>query len=120
MPNPVIKTIEERQMRVDHYYVKPGDKISVHTRIIEGEKERIQIFTGDVIAVKNGRTSNRTTVTVRKISQGGYGVEKIFPLHSPLVEKVELINRGRVRRAKLYFQRKRRGNAAKIKPKNIW
>jgi len=120
MPSPVVERIEKRQMRADHYYVKPGDKITVHTRIIEGEKERIQIFTGDVIAIKNGRNSNRTTVTVRKSSQGGYGVEKIFALHSPLIEKIELVNRGSVSRAKLYYQRKRRGNASKIKPKNIW
>lgn len=120
MPHQLIDNIEKRQMRADHYYVKPGDKVSVHTRIIEGEKERIQIFTGDVIAVNNGRNSNRTTITVRKISNGGFAVEKIIPLHSPLLDKIELKNRGRVRRAKLYYQRSRRGNAAKIKPKNVW
>ena len=120
MIKPAVDKIEKRQMRHDHYYVKSGDKVSVHTRIIEGEKERIQIFTGDIIAVKNGRNSNRTTITVRKSSQGGFGVEKIFPLHSPLIDSLELKNRGNVKRAKLYYQRKRKGNASKIKPKNFW
>ena len=83
------------------------------------EKVPIPIFKGDVIAIKNGRDNNRTTITVRKFS-GGYGVEKIFPLHSPMIEKIELVNRGLVRRSKLYYQRLRKGNAARIKPKNIW
>jgi len=119
MVKPAIQKIEQRQMRDDHYYIKPGDKIAVHTRIIEGEKQRIQIFKGDVIAIKNGRNSNRTTITVRKMTSG-FGVEKIIPLHSPMLEKIELIYRGMVRRGKLYYQRKRKGNSAKIKPKNIW
>ena len=119
MATNIIQKLENQQRRIDHYYVKPGDKIEVHTRIIEGEKVRIQIFKGDVIAVKNGRDNNRTTITVRKFS-GGYGVEKIFPLHSPMIEKIELVNRGLVRRSKLYYQRLRKGNAARIKPKNIW
>ena len=119
MVSPIIRDIEKRQMRVDHYFIKPGDKVSVHTRIIEGDKQRIQIFTGDVIAIKNGRANNRTTITVRKFSSG-FGVERIFPLHSPLIEKVELVNRGLVNRGKLYYQRNRRGNAAKIKVKTDW
>ncbi len=119
MTNPTIRELEQKQMRLDYHYIKPGDKISVHTRIIEGDKERIQVFTGDVIAVKNGRNNNRTTITVRKFS-GGYGVERIFPLHSPLIEKIELMNRGVVTRGKLYYQRNRRGMAAKIKVKTDW
>lgn len=115
----LVQKLESQQRRVDHYYVKPGDKIEVHTRIIEGEKARIQVFKGDVIAIKNGRNNNRTTITVRKFS-GGFGVEKIIPLHSPMLEKIELVNRGLVKRGKLYYQRLRKGNAAKIKPKNIW
>lgn len=115
----MIQKLENQQKRIDHYYVKAGDKIEVHTRIIEDEKIRIQIFKGDVIAVKNGWGNNRTTITVRKFS-GGYGVEKIFPIHSPMIEKIELVNRGLVRRGKLYYQRLRKGNAAKIKPKNIY
>jgi large subunit ribosomal protein L19 len=119
MVKPIVQKLESQQRRIDHYYVKPGDKIEVHSRIIEGEKQRIQIFKGDVIAIKNGRNNNRTTITVRK-SSGGFGVEKIFPLHSPMVEKIQLVNRGKVRRGKLYYQRLRKGNAAKIRPKNIW
>jgi len=119
MTHPTIKRIEQRQMRLDHYYIQPGDKVSVYTRIIEGDKQRIQVFTGDVIAIKNGRANNRTTITVRKFSSG-YGVERIFPLHSPLIEKIELVNRGSVSRGKLYYQRKRRGIAAKIKVKTDW
>lgn len=119
MVSPIIRDIEKRQMRVDHYFIKPGDKVSVHTRIIEGDKQRIQVFTGDVIAVNNGRANSRTTITVRK-SSSGFGVERIFPLHSPLIEKIELVNRGIVRRAKLYYQRSRSGNAAKIKVKTDW
>lgn len=119
MTSPIITELERKQMRADHYHIKPGDKVSVHTRIIEGDKQRIQIFTGDVIAIKNGRANNRTTITVRKFSSG-FGVERIFPLHSPLIEKVELVNRGLVRRGKLYYQRDRRGNAAKIKVKTSW
>ncbi len=125
MVKPIVQKFETQQKRVDHYFVKPGDKIEVHTRIFEGSnlisgnKHRIQVFKGDVIAIKNGRNNNRTTITVRK-SSGGFGVEKIFPLHSPMIEKIQLVNRGKVRRAKLYYQRLRKGNAAKIKPKNIW
>jgi large subunit ribosomal protein L19 len=87
MVKPAIQTIEQRQMRFDHYYIKPGDKVAVHTKIIEGEKQRIQIFKGDVIAIKNGRNNNRTTITVRKMTSG-FGVEKIITLHSPLLEKI--------------------------------
>ena len=119
MTTNIIQKLENQQRRIDHYYVKPGDKIEVHTRIIEGEKVRIQVFRGDVIAIKNGRDNNRTTITVRKFS-GGFGVEKIIPLHSPMLEKIVLVNRGLVRRGKLYYQRLRKGNAARIKPKNIW
>ncbi|MGI6393927.1 MAG: 50S ribosomal protein L19 [bacterium] len=119
MVKQLVQKLENQQKRIDHYHVQPGDKIKVHTRIFEGEKTRIQIFTGDVIAIKNGLNNNRTTITVRK-STGGHGVEKIFPLHSPMIEKIELVNRGLVRRGKLYYQRLRKGNAAKIKPKNIW
>jgi len=119
MTSPIIREIEQKQMRLDHFHIRPGDKVSVHTRIIEGDKQRIQIFTGDVIAIKNGRMNNRTTITVRKFSSG-YGVERSFPLHSPLIEKIELVNRGVVSRGKLYYQRKRRGIAAKIKVKTDW
>jgi large subunit ribosomal protein L19 len=89
----------------------PGDTIRVHVRVKEGDKERIQVFQGVVIGRRGGGT--RETFTVRKIS-GGVGVERIFPFHSPIIDKVELMRRGKVRRAKLYYLRNLRGKAARI------
>ncbi|SRR2546425_343789 len=89
----------------------PGDTVKVHVKVVEGEKERIQVFQGVVIARRRGGI--RSTFTVRKIS-GGVGVERIFPLHSPVVDRIELLRRGKVRRAKLYYLRQRRGKAARI------
>ncbi len=93
---------------------RPGDKIRVHVKVREGEKERIQIFEGDVIARRSGGV--RSTFTVRKVSNG-VGVERIFPLHSPIVDLIEVTRRGRVRRAKLFYMRELRGKAARIKEK---
>ena len=93
---------------------RPGDTVKVHARISEGNKTRIQVFQGTVIAIN--KDGARTTFTVRKTSYG-VGVEKIFPLHSPSVEKVEVTMRGRVRRAKLYYLRDRRGKASRIREK---
>jgi large subunit ribosomal protein L19 len=90
---------------------RPGDTVRVHVRVVEGDKERIQVFQGVVIARRGGGT--RETFTVRKMS-GGVGVERIFPLHSPNVDKIEVIRRGKVRRAKLYYLRELRGKAARI------
>ena len=90
---------------------RPGDTVRVHVRVVEGDKSRIQVFQGVVIARRGGGT--RETFTVRKIS-GGIGVERIFPLHSPNVAKVEVVRQGKVRRAKLYYLRGRRGKAARI------
>ena len=89
----------------------PGDTVRVHVRVVEGDKQRIQVFQGVVIARRGGGT--RETFTVRKIS-GGIGVERIFPLHSPNVDRIELMRRGKVRRAKLYYLRNLRGKAARI------
>jgi large subunit ribosomal protein L19 len=91
---------------------RAGDTVKVHVRVVEGEKERIQIFQGDVIARRNRK--NRSTFTVRKVSQS-VGVERIFPLYSPVVAKIEVVRRGRVRRAKLYYLSERRGKAARIR-----
>lgn len=93
-----------------------GDRVRVHVRVIEGDKERIQPFEGDVIGIK-GSLENKT-FTVRKISSG-VGVERIFPFNSPKVAKVELVREGKVRRAKLYYLRELSGKAAKIKSKNL-
>ena len=112
-----IQTLEKVQ-RLEVEYLKSevpefraGDTIKVHVRVIEGEKERIQIFQGVVISRRGG--GSRETFTVRKMS-GGIGVERIFPLHSPVIDKIEVVRHGKVRRAKLYYLRKLRGKAARI------
>jgi large subunit ribosomal protein L19 len=107
-----IKAIEKEQMRFDLPYFKPGDTLKVHVKITEGEKERIQVFKGVVIRKRKGTTN--ATFTVRKISYG-IGVERIFPLHSPNIDRIEIVSRGRVRRSRLYYLRKRRGKSARIK-----
>jgi large subunit ribosomal protein L19 len=91
---------------------RSGDTVRVHVRVVEGNKERIQVFQGVVIARKGGGT--RETFTVRKVS-GGIGVERVFPLNSPVIDRVEVVRRGRVRRAKLYYLRGLRGKAARIR-----
>ena len=107
-----IDMIENQQLRTDLPGFKPGDTIKVHVKIKEGDKERIQVFEGVCIAQKHGGA--RATFTVRKISFG-HGVERIFPLHSKVIDKVEVVRSGRVRRAKLYYIRELRGKAARIK-----
>ncbi len=108
----VIDMIEKEQMRTDIPDFKAGDTVKVHVRIIEGQKERIQVFQGIVIRKRGGY--NRSTFTVRKIS-AGIGVERTFPLHSPVIEKIELVRRGKVRRSKLYYLRNLKGKKARIK-----
>ncbi len=111
-----IEMLEKEQMRVDIPDFKPGDTIKVHAKIKEGDKERIQIFQGAVIRKRKGRTG--ATFTVRKISYG-IGVERIFPLHSPTIDKIEIISRGKVRRGRIYYMRKLKGKAARIKEKRF-
>jgi len=111
-----IETLEKEQMRLDMPDFGPGDTIKVHVRIKEGDKERIQVFQGVVIRKRRGNT--RATFTVRKVTYG-IGVERIFPFHSPSIDKIEIIKRGKVRRAKLYYLRKLRGKAARIKEKRF-
>ena len=110
----IIEQLEREQMRIDMPEFKAGDTIRVHARIKEGEKERIQVFQGVVIRKRKGNTG--ATFTVRKVSYG-VGVERIFPLHSPSIDKIEVLTRGRVRRGRLYYMRKLRGKAARIKEK---
>jgi large subunit ribosomal protein L19 len=107
-----IEVIEREQMRMDLPNFIPGDTVKVHVKIKEGEKERVQAFQGVVIARHKGGTS--ATFTVRKVSYG-VGVERIFPMHSRTIDKVELVRHGRVRRAKLYYIRELRGKAARIR-----
>ena len=95
---------------------RPGDTVRVHVKVVEGNKERIQVFQGVVIARKGGGT--RETFTVRKMS-GGIGVERIIPLHSPVIADIEVVRRGHVRRAKLYYLRQLRGKAARIQERRL-
>ena len=108
----VIDELEKPLLRGDLAKFRPGDTIAVHYKIKEGERERIQIFEGVVIAKKGGGL--RETFTVRKVSYG-VGVERIFPLHSPLIEKIKIKRKGKVRRAKLYYLRGRSKKASRIK-----
>jgi len=97
--------------------IRPGDTVRVYQRIKEGDKERVQIFEGLVLARKHGREIG-ATITVRKVLSG-VGVEKIFPVHSPTIEKIEILKRGKTRRAKLYYLRKAKGKRAKLKRKEL-
>lgn len=111
-----IQQLEKEQMRLDHPDFGPGDTVKVYVKIKEGEKERIQVFQGVVISKRKGGTN--ATFTVRKVSYG-VGVERIFPLHSPALDRIEVVTRGRVRRAKIYFLRKLKGKAARIKERRL-
>jgi large subunit ribosomal protein L19 len=106
--------VDRASLRTDVPAFSPGDNLKVHVRVVEGTKERVQIFQGDVIA-RSG-SGVRETFTVRKVSYG-VGVERIFPVHSPVIQKIEVTRQGNVRRAKLYYLRDLRGKAAKIKEK---
>ena len=110
--NDIIKSIEEAQLKSDITPFSVGDTIKVYAKVKEGNRERTQVFEGTVIMRQNG--SNRETFTVRK-SSNCIGVEKTWPLHSPIVEKIEVTRRGKVRRAKLYYLRDRVGKKAKVK-----
>ena len=110
--NDIIKNIESAQLKAEVPQFRVGDTVRVHALIKEGNRERVQVFEGTVLKKQGGST--RETFTVRK-SSNGVGVEKTWPLHSPNVEKVEVIRRGKVRRAKLYYLRDRVGKAAKVK-----
>ena len=111
-----IEQLEKENIRLDLPSFNAGDTVKVHVKIKEGEKERIQAFQGVVISQRRG--SSRATFTVRKVSYG-IGVERVFPMHSPIIDKIEVITNGRVRRAKIYYLRKLRGKAARIKEKRF-
>ena len=113
--NQVVQAVEDRQLRNGIPDFQPGDTVRVHVRIKEGDKERIQAFEGIVIARKHSGV--RETITVRKTSFG-VGVERIFPLHASVIDHIDLVRRGRVRRAKLYYLRKLRGKAARIRERD--
>tara|TARA_Y100000590_G_scaffold449851_1_gene588676 strand:- start:718 stop:1065 length:348 start_codon:yes stop_codon:yes gene_type:complete len=110
----LIDALEKQGMRKDVPRVQSGDTVRVHVKIVEGDKERIQVFEGIVIGLSGGGL--RETFRVRKVSYG-VGVERIFPLHSPRLDQIEIVKKGRVRRAKLYYLRDRKGKAAQIREK---
>lgn len=116
MANDIMGVIEATQYREDLPNFEPGDTINVHVRVIEGDKERIQKYQGVVLS-KKGSGANKS-FTVRKISNG-IGVERIFPINSPKIARIDVIRRGRVRRAKLYYLRNLRGKAARIKERMV-
>jgi len=107
----ILDSIETEQTKKEAPSLRPGETVRVHVKVVEGEKERTQVFEGVVIGLSG--KGNRATFTVRKISYG-VGVERIFPLNSPRIEKVEVVSRGKVRRAKLYYLRERSGKAARL------
>jgi len=108
----VIRLLEEEQMKKELPEFRPGDTVRVHVKVVEGGRERIQLFEGVVIKRRGG--GMRETFTVRRISYG-VGVERTFPLHSPRIDKIEIVRKGKVRRARLFYLRKLRGKAARIK-----
>jgi large subunit ribosomal protein L19 len=111
----LIESVEQQDKKDDIPHFRTGDTIRVHQLVREGEKDRVQVFEGIVVAQKGSGSGE--TVTVRKISIGGIGVEKIFPLHSPRIEKFELVNIGRVSRSKLYYLRDLQGKSARVQTK---
>ena len=110
----IIKNLEQEQLKKDLPNFQPGDTVKVHVKVVEGNRERIQVFEGVVIRRSGGGL--RETFTVRRVSYG-VGVERIFPVHSPKIEKIEVVRKGKVRRAKLYYLRELKGKAARIKDK---
>jgi large subunit ribosomal protein L19 len=112
MQNSILQLIEDGQKRADMPDIQVGDTVDVHQRILEGQKERVQVFNGVVIAIKGRGLSHM--ITVRRLVQGE-GVERIFPVHSPKIAKIEIKKTGKVRRAKLYYLRKRVGKATRLK-----
>lgn len=109
---PWIRSLEQEQLRDDVPAFSPGDTVRVHVKVREGSRQRLQVFEGPVIA-RQGRGLTETC-TVRRIASG-VGVERTFPIHAPVIERIEVVTRGKVRRAKLYYLRSRRGKAARIK-----
>lgn len=112
----ILRVLEREGLKQDIPGFGPGDTLRVHIKLVEGDRERIQVFEGDVIRIRRGDI--RSTFTVRKVSYG-VGVERIFPLHSPVINKIEVTRRGKVRRAKLYYMRQRMGKKARIKEKSM-
>jgi large subunit ribosomal protein L19 len=109
----LVKSIEDQQLKEKTPKMQPGDTVRVHTRIVEGDRERVQVFQGTVIRLRSGGIN--ANFTVRRIASDGIGVERTFAIHSPRVEKVEVVRHAQVRRAQLYYLRGRTGKAARLK-----
>ncbi|MFN2291654.1 MAG: 50S ribosomal protein L19 [Anaerolineae bacterium] len=124
MSNDLLRSLEKQQekedigLKSDLPQLQVGDDVQVHFRIVEGERERIQLVRGTVMRVRKGAGTN-ATFTVRRIATHGIGVERTFPLHSPRIERIEVLRHAHVRRSKLYFLRERQGKAARLKEKRI-
>ncbi|MGC8827224.1 MAG: 50S ribosomal protein L19 [Anaerolineae bacterium] len=114
MNNALLQSVEAVEPNPNIPELHPGDTVRVHARIVEGNRERIQVFQGVVIRIRPGGGAN-ANFTVRRIAAGGIGVERTFPLHSPRIEKVEVVRRAKVRRSKLYYLRDLKGKAARLK-----
>ncbi|MGA1875469.1 MAG: 50S ribosomal protein L19 [bacterium] len=114
--NNILKTLEQEGLKQDLPSFGPGDSVKVSIRLFEGDRERVQVFAGDVIRIRRAGISS--TFTVRKTSYG-VGVERTLPLHSPVISKIEVTRRGKVRRAKLYYMRQRKGKKARIKERDM-
>ncbi len=113
----LVQSVQNQQLKDETPALQPGDTVRVHTRIIEGDRERVQIFQGTIIRIRGGGVN--TNFTVRRIASDGVGVERTFLLHSPRVEKVDVMRHARVRRAKLYYLRGRTGKAARLKERRM-
>ena len=109
----LVKSVENQQLKSQAPEMKPGDTVRVHTRIVEGDRERVQVFQGTIIRLRSGGVN--ANFTVRRVASDNIGVERTFPIHSPRVEKVQVIRQARVRRAKLYYLRGLTGKAARLK-----
>ena len=109
----LVKSVENQHLKDQAPEMKPGDTVRVHTRIVEGDRERVQVFQGTIIRLRSGGVN--ANFTVRRVASDNVGVERTFPIHSPRVEKVQVIRHARVRRARLYYLRGRTGKAARLK-----
>jgi large subunit ribosomal protein L19 len=109
----LVKSVENQQLKDKTPQIQPGDTVRIHTRIVEGDRERVQVFQGTIIRLRSGGIN--ANLTVRRIASDGIGVERTFPIHSPRLEKVEVVRHARVRRANLYYLRGRTGKAARLK-----
>jgi len=124
MSHDLLRSVEQQQLneetglKSDLPALRVGDDVQVHFRIVEGERERIQLVRGTVMRIRKGGGAN-TSFTVRRVASHGVGVERTFPLHSPRVEKIEVLRHGHIRRSKLYFLRGRQGKAARLREKRF-